>query len=213
VTTLPLLIQIKLNFFYPTSHFFTRPPSPPHSLPEADPEGGFFKETYRSGATPGASKGLTDEAGTLLPSSSVPPSPRNVCTSIFYLLTREAPIGYWHMNQSNIIHYYQGGDPLSYFLLHPATGAWEKHILGPDLAKGHTLQLIVDGGVWKATVLEQQKEGEGGKGGGWGLLGEAVAPGFDYRDMRFGNEEEMTRVFPQHLEKLRPYLKPKGAEA
>jgi len=123
------------------------------------------------------------------------------------------------MNQSNIIHYYQGGDPLSYYLLHPSTGAWEKHILGPDLAKGHTLQLIVDGGVWKATVLEQQQEEKGGgrEGGwgllGWGLLGEAVAPGFDYRDMRFGNEEEMARVFPQHLEKLRSYLKPKGAEA
>lgn len=65
-------------------------------------------------------------------------------------------------------------------------------------------QLIVPGGVWKATVLE----GGEGKDDHWGLLGEAVAPGFDYRDMRFGNAEEMQKAFP-HLwpDQIAPYLK------
>ncbi|TFJ84913.1 hypothetical protein NSK_003945 [Nannochloropsis salina CCMP1776] len=172
-----------------------------------DPEGGFFKETYRSGACPGASQGLTDTSGALLPSSpspasSLPSPPRNICTSIFYLLTTEAPVGFWHKNRSNIVHYYQGGDPLTYYLLPPSTGRLERHVLGPDLAHGHTLQLIVEGGVWKATVLE-------GGSVGWGLLGEAVAPGFDYRDMTFGNEDDMAKEYPELVGKLRPFLKPK----
>lgn len=60
--------------------------------------GGFFKESYRSGATAGSSKGLTDEGGALMDTSREPPK-RNVLTSIFYMLTKEAPIGFWHMNQ------------------------------------------------------------------------------------------------------------------
>ncbi len=163
------------------------------------PEGGFFKETYRSGATPGASKGQTDANGTVIdPPPSDGRGKRNVCTSIYYMLTEEAPIGYWHMNQSTIVHYFQGGAPLTYYLIRPG-GEWERHVLGPDLKAGHTLQLIVEGGVWKATVLEG--------GGEWGLLGEAVAPGFDYMDMKFGTEVEIGQAFPQHLEKARPYIK------
>lgn len=54
--------------------------------------GGFFKETYRAGATPGASRGLTDSAGAVM-STDREPAERNVLTSIFYMLTKEAPIG------------------------------------------------------------------------------------------------------------------------
>lgn len=60
------------------------------------------------------------------------------------------------------------------------------------------LQLIVPGGVWKATTLLE---------GDWGLLGEAVAPGFDYRDMRFGTEEELRPAFPDLWDQIAPYVK------
>jgi uncharacterized protein len=71
----------------------------------------------------------------------------------------------------------------------------------------HT-QLIVPGGVWKATVLE----GGEGKEDHWGLLGEAVAPGFDYRDMRFGEGGEMAVAFPHLSQVIEPYLKTKKGE-
>lgn len=51
-------------------------------------------------------------------------------------------------------------------------------------------------------------EGGEGKEDHWGLLGEAVAPGFDYRDMRFGAAEEMQKDFPSLWpEQIAPYLK------
>lgn len=46
--------------------------------------GGFFKETYRSGATAGATKGLTDEGGAVMDTDREP-AKRNVLTSIFYM--------------------------------------------------------------------------------------------------------------------------------
>lgn len=51
--------------------------------------GGFFKETYRSGATAGASKGLTDEGGALMETAREPPK-RNLLTSIYYMCVMNA---------------------------------------------------------------------------------------------------------------------------
>ena len=141
-------------------------------------EGGYFSETYRADETL-----ATDRVD----------SNRNILTSIFYMLTDDRPIGQFHMNQSNIVHYYQGGSPLTYYTINPK-GELSKSILGPNLSKGHCMQLIVNGGDWKATVLE---EGE------YGLLGEAVAPGFDYRDMALGKQEELVKKFPQHEDVIR----------
>lgn len=62
--------------------------------------------------------GLTDTAGKVMkcPDRSSSSSSlseleeeRNVCTSIFYMLTKEENIGYWHMNTSDIVHYFHGG--------------------------------------------------------------------------------------------------------
>ena len=94
------------------------------------------------------------------------------------------------MNKSDIVHYHQGGSPLTYYTI-DGDGRLEKSILGPDPQKGHQLQLIVKGGLWKATVLES---------GEFGLLGEAVAPGFDYRDMALAKRDELVAKFPQHRE-------------
>jgi hypothetical protein len=58
------------------------------------PEGGFFREVYRSGSTPMASKGATDETGTVMTTGRDPP-PRNVMTSIYWLLNQDSPNGWW----------------------------------------------------------------------------------------------------------------------
>lgn len=104
--------------------------------------GGFFKETYRSGTAPGASRGLTDADGDLMPTVREP-SERNVCTSIYYMLTREAPIGFWHKNESTIVHYWQAGNALTYLLIDPSKSpaGIEKHILGPNITGGEVLQV------------------------------------------------------------------------
>lgn len=145
-------------------------------------EGGYFSETYRSDL-----KIATDREGT----------ERSLLTSIYYMLTDNRPIGYFHKNKSNIIHYFHAGSPLTYLILHP-NGELNKVKLGFDVTKGHLCQLIVPGGCWKATVLE---EGE------FGLLGEAVAPGFDYQDMELAKADYFESNFPDLWNELAPYIK------
>jgi len=65
-------------------------------------------------------------------------------------------------------------------------------ILGPDPAQGHQMQMMVKGGTWKASKITLDGEY------GYGLIGEAVAPGFDYSDMQLGKSSMLLEKFPQH---------------
>ncbi len=144
-------------------------------------EGGYFAEIHRS----------TEEIDTNRIGGK-----RSVLTSIYYMLTDDSPIGHFHINQSDIVHYFHIGDPILYLIVHP-NGHLEKKLLGLDIEKGHQPQLIVKGGCWKASVLQQ---------GTYGLIGEAVAPGFDYRDSLIAEPQNFRNLFPQLWSELAPYV-------
>lgn len=143
---------------------------------EAHIEGGYFKRTYQS------PKKINNRA---------------IMTSIYYMLTKDSPIGYFHSNQSDILHYFHLGSPITYFTISPA-GELETFILGPDISAGHRLQSVVKGGYWKASIL---------KAGDFGLLSEAVAPGFEYRDMIIATPDMLASRFPNLLEDIKMYIK------
>lgn len=145
-------------------------------------EGGYFAETHRS---------------EYMLSSDRQGNERNILTSIYYLLTDDRPKGYFHKNQSDIMHYFQAGSAITYLVLHP-DGRLDRVKLGLNLMNGEVGQLLVPGGCWKASVLEA---------GEFGLLGEAVAPGFDYRDMEIAQADEMRQNFPDLWDELSPYAK------
>ncbi|NEP44965.1 MAG: cupin domain-containing protein [Okeania sp. SIO2H7] len=143
-------------------------------------EGGYFSETYRS-----LDKMPVDRVG----------KERNVMTSIFYLLTSDRPTDFFHKNISDVVHYFHWGSPLTYMIIHP-DGKFEKIKLGMDINAGEVPQLTVKGGCWKAATLLN---------GEYGLLGEAVAPGFDYRDMQIA-DETLLDEFPHLKDEIQDYI-------
>ncbi len=143
-------------------------------------EGGYFSRTYSS------------DLKTELSSK-----PRSLLSSIFYMLTDDSPIGYLHKNKSDIIHYFHGGSPLSYLIIHP-DGKLERKVLGADIDSGQQLQLIVRGGCWKATELET---------GEFGLISEAVSPGFDYEDMELAKGKLIKNQFPHLWDRISKYVR------
>ena len=137
--------------------------------------GGFFRRTYASDYT-------------LLTADD---RERLSLSSIFYLLAAESPIGHFHLNQSDIVHYFHLGDPITYYLLYP-TGKLETTVIGSDVRNGQVLQLTVPGGVWKASEIPANGSH------GFGLISEAVTPGFEYDDMTLGYRDLLMARFPQH---------------
>jgi hypothetical protein len=145
-------------------------------------EGGYFARTFQPDHRPKV---------------STPAGERYTMTSIHYLLTDDSPVGHWHLNQSDIVHYYHLGAPVHYYMLHP-DGRMETAVLGPDLAAGQRLQLTVRGGVWKASHLPT---------GSYGLISEAVAPGFDFADMALGERDELLVAFPEHAAEIEAFTR------
>jgi predicted cupin superfamily sugar epimerase len=74
-------------------------------------EGGYFSRTYQS------------------PMQS---AERPFMTSIFYMLTADRPVGHFHKNKSDIMHYFHLGSPMSYLTISPE-GKLDKFTLGPDM--------------------------------------------------------------------------------
>lgn len=139
-------------------------------------EGGYFRQTFKAVGEPS----ITTERGE-----------RSLLTSIYYLLTADSAIGHFHLNSSHIMHYFHFGDPITYYLIYP-DGELKQIVFGPDITQGQLLQFVVPGGVWKASRLD-----DNGKYG-YGLIGEAVAPGFEYEDMKLGKTSELLQAFPEH---------------
>ncbi|MFN5620642.1 MAG: cupin domain-containing protein [Flavobacteriales bacterium] len=121
------------------------------------PEGGYYRETFRSGVT-------QDFEGF--------DGPRQLSTSIFFLL--EAPqVSSLHRIKSDEIWYYHDGGNLEIIEL-DADGKENVTLLGKDLDSGATLQHVVAAGKWFGARLPE--------GSAFCLVGCQVSPGFDFRD-------------------------------
>lgn len=145
-------------------------------------EGGYFRRTFQADQ-----RAMLQTAG----------GPRYLMTSIYYLLTEDSPVGQFHFNQSDILHFYHLGDPIEYSMIH-ADGSLETLVMGNDILAGQHLQMHVPGGIWKASRLLNGEHG-------LGLISEAVSPGFDFADMKMGDRRQLIARFPQHrmlIEKL-----------
>mgnify|MGYP000131465446 CR=1 FL=1 len=116
------------------------------------PEGGWYRETWRS-------VGEVD-----LP----PLGARSAGTAIYYLLQRGERSRWHRVDAAEIWHWYAGG-PLSMTVSENGHDA-ESFVLGPEIGAGQRPQRIVPADWWQtATSL-----------GAWTLVGCTVSPGFEF---------------------------------
>jgi len=180
------------------------------------PEGGFFKETHRSGSTPMTSRGQTDfdvEPQSLVQTTGRENNrpdnnnKRNCLTSIFWVPNAESPIQPLVANVSDHVHYYQGGLPFQYHIYNPTKKTPVRSVtLGPDISNGQVLQIPVVTGEWKCgrLLLDDTR----GIEADYSLIAEAVGPGFDHYDFHYVQEEELVNSQPSDevLEQLKPFI-------
>lgn len=139
-------------------------------------EGGFYRRTYTSPGSVDLQRGLRAQG-----------------TAIYYLLDAGA-FSEMHVLESDEIFHFYLGDPVEMLQLHPG-GRSSVVILGPDLAAGQQVQVIVPAGVWQGTRLI----GEGKVA----LLGCTVTPGFDFADYRNAQYAELSAKWPEQAERIR----------
>lgn len=135
------------------------------------PEGGFYKETYRSDQT------LLNKEGQI----------RNVSTAIYYLLENEDK-SHFHRIKSDESWYFHQGVTLE--IVSIQNNNLVTILLGNDLSKGEVPQAVVPANVWFAANVKDNV--------GFSLVSCSVAPGFDFLDFEMAKRQALTQLFP-HL--------------
>lgn len=143
------------------------------------PEGGYYKEVYRSPLT--------------LPKKSLPADftgDRAASTSIYFMLTSDRPSRF-HKIRSDETWFFHDGASLDLHLLSP-TGAYQKVIIGKDIDKGNQLQFTVSKNHWFAAAISPNEAAD------FALISCVVSPGFDFDDFELANQASLLALYPAH---------------
>lgn len=141
------------------------------------PEGGWYKETYRSRET--------------IPANALPErflGQRAFSTAIYFLL-EQGNFSAFHRIQSDECWHFYTGDPLEVFIIFP-NGNMQVITLGNDIENGQLFQYVVPAGCWFASRPAAKSA--------FCFVGCTVAPGFDFADFELADAAALTAVYPQH---------------
>ena len=143
---------------------------------EPHPEGGFYREIYRSAAT--------------LP---LPRGTRNLMTVIHFVLPPGA-VSAWHLVRADEAWCHLAGDPLELHRVNDAGSHDVVHLgAGPG---GASAAAVVPAGVWQAAKCA-------GAVGSHVVC--TVAPGFDFRDFAMADADALSARFPALAGVLRQF--------
>lgn len=131
-------------------------------------EGGYYRETYRSGEV------LSNDQ-----LSNRYNGERSLYTCIYYLLTPDSRSLIHRIKSDEIFHFYSG-DEVEMLLLFP-DGGGKLITLGSKLSEENNFQQIVRHGEWIGMRLIP--------GGEYALMGTTVSPGFEFEDFELGKRE------------------------
>jgi uncharacterized protein len=146
---------------------------------EPHPEGGYFRQTYRSDLMI-ARQGLPAGFG----------GDRAASTAIYFLLQGRNFSAFHRLRSDEVWHFYTGS-PVAVHVIEP-DGAYSSILLGNDPAGGQIFQGVVKAGCWFGSHVADWRS--------WALVGCTVAPGFEFEDLELAGREELSGKHPRHRE-------------
>jgi predicted cupin superfamily sugar epimerase len=141
------------------------------------PEGGYYKETYRSPVK------LSQQC---LPSDFS--GERNIATGIYFLIEK-GNFSALHKIKSDETWHFYAGDALEVIEI-DESGNLKITAIGPDMLKGHTFQYTVKANTWFGSRVSA--------GGNFSLVGCTVYPGFDFNDFEMAERSVLVKQFPHN---------------
>ena len=147
------------------------------------PEGGWFRETYRSSEN--------------IPATALPErfnGSRALSTAIYFMLERGDFSALHQIKSDELWHHHTG----SSLLIHIFTpdGNYRVEQLGADLAAGDRFQIMVPFGSWFGAELAAG-------GATFALVGCIVAPGFNFSDFTLADRARLCAAYPCHAPLVR----------
>jgi predicted cupin superfamily sugar epimerase len=144
------------------------------------PEGGFYKETYRSNQT------IETDTNVF----------RNISTAIYFLLENEN-ISLFHRIKSDELWFFHQGEALEIVFI--KEGVLNTITLGNNLENGEVVQATIPANTWFASGVKNLK--------GYSFVSCTVAPGFDFADFELAKREDLINEFPNLKETIKKFTK------
>lgn len=141
------------------------------------PEGGYFREVYRS-----------DE---LIPKHSLHErysGERNHGTSIYFLITNTEFSAFHRIKSDETWHFYHGSSITIYII--DENGKYSTVRLGSNPEKDEAFQYTIPHSTWFAVSVDEPDS--------YALVGCTVAPGFHFNDFELGERENLLRLYPKY---------------
>lgn len=141
------------------------------------PEGGYFKETYRSAET--------------IPAAALPDrfSANHHFSTAIYFLLEAGNFSAFHKIKSDECWHFYSGEPLLVHVIH-LNGILETIRLGSSFSANEYFQFVVPAGCWFAS--------EPAPGSAFSFVGCTVSPGFDFADFELAKADELIKIYPDH---------------
>ena len=141
------------------------------------PEGGYYKETYRSNV--------------LLKQQSLPigfDGDRNSSTAIYFLLEKGNFSAFHRIKSDECWHFYAGQTLLIYVI--DKSGRLEIIKLGNNVLAGEVFQAVVPADCWFSSEPAPDSD--------FCFVGCTVSPGFDFNDFELATTAELCEIYPAH---------------
>ena len=141
------------------------------------PEGGYFRETFRSSHAMSGGKA----------------PPRSASTAIYFMLPAGAFSAFHVLLSADEIWHHYDGEPVEIHTLSPSGDA-AIQVLGSQFNEDQRPQIVVPAGTLQAAM---------NRGSRFALCGCTVTPGFGFADFAMPSRDELLARFPQHQEVIR----------
>ncbi len=151
---------------------------------EKHPEGGYFRQTYRSEET--------------IDKEHLPKrfnGSRSFSTAIYFLLKGDDFSAFHRIKQDELFHFYDGSSLTIHVI--DNSGNYCEIKLGRNMKTGEVPQATVKAGWIFGAYVDDSNS--------YSLVGTTVAPGFDFEDFELLSRAQLIELFPQHkkiIEKL-----------
>ncbi len=150
------------------------------------PEGGYFREIYRS-----------DE---VLKGEDLPrryKGSRAFSTSIYFLLKGEQKSLLHKLKSDEIWHFYDGSSVKLYMI--DSDDKLSVKLLGRNIDAKESIQFVIKRGYWFCAEVSDENS--------FSLFGCTVAPGFNFSDFELGDSKELLKLYPQHKKLVKKFTK------
>ena len=149
------------------------------------PEGGWFREIYRSADTAVQISLPVEFSGN-----------RNFSTSIYYLLEGDDFSAFHRIKSDEIWHFYAGSSAIEIWLVQNRQLVKQK--VGKNMENGEKFQLVIPKNTWFAARLVNTN--------GFALVGCTVSPGFNFEDFEMA-DENLLSDFPELSSEIKHLVK------